>query len=352
MAPRRSTSGKKAKRPAARKPSTTPAQVYQSLEYSQHIKPLDSSEVDLDLEAIKLGHVPGSTRGRIEKPADDRLAATMENIAHRRRVVLKAVQQERSSWRVMDKDTQPETRRSTPEAIADLKQSVPVPTSFPESNIRPAVDGAEPTASDRANQSGQKQVEGAFQERTGAVREGETSALLQVVDFEGSPVSKCPVLEALGMGEDQASQRLPYPLNNKEFLQLYVAPLFEMEMRCGERHRPQEPTLEQRKARLLDRLDRCEEIAARVVAIVDAVDRQWEGSLPVEEADSRAFFRCRDAYRQLEQAVATEAPRHSNCPYWTYTSRLALMRAEKRVEEQIWKTPMLVENIPRPANDQ
>ncbi|OAL40516.1 hypothetical protein AYO20_00252 [Fonsecaea nubica] len=349
MAPRRSTSGKKAKRAAARKPPAPPAHAYQSLEYSQHIKPLDSSEVSLDLEAIKLGHMPVSTRGRIEKLANDRLAATRENIAHRRRGASKALQQERSGWRVVDKDTRPEARGSTPEAIAGLKQSVLVPTSFPESNIRPAVD-AEPTTSDRASQSGQKQVEGAFPERTEAVREGETSALLQAVEFEGSPVRKCPVLEALDIGEEQALQRLPYPLNNKEFLQLYVAPLFELEMRCGERYLAQEPTLEQRKARLLDRLERCEEIAARVVAIVDAVDRQWEGSHPVEEADSRGFFRCRKAYRQLEEAVETEAPRHSNCPYWTYTSRLALMRAEKRVEEQMWKTPMLVEDIPRPAN--
>ncbi|OQV06951.1 hypothetical protein CLAIMM_11450 [Cladophialophora immunda] len=352
MAPRQSTTGKRKR--AARKPSAPYAPEFLSLEDSKAIQPLDGLEVDLDLEAIKSGRVPARTRGRIEKLANDRLASTMQLIEHRRRAALKALAQERSGWRAEIESTPPESRSSTPGAISEFEHSLQVPTSFPESNIRATVD-AGPTTSDRASRDGRPQVENAFPERTNAIREEEVSVLLRMVEFEASPVAKCPCLEACGQhGEEDALRSLPYPLNNKEFLRLYVAPLFELEMdsrACEERFLAQEPAVEERKTRLLDRFDRCVRIAARTIAVVDAVDRSWEASLSGEEPDRRTFFLCRKAYRELEEVVEAETSRHRNCPYWTFMCRMALLQAEKRVEEQLWKTPMLVGNMLEPAND-
>ncbi|EXJ68742.1 uncharacterized protein A1O5_08536 [Cladophialophora psammophila CBS 110553] len=341
MAPRQSTKGK-GKSPTRKSSATYPPKM---------ITQLHSSEINLDLEAIKLGHTPADQGGRIEKPTNDRIASTMENIALRKRAVIGELAEERRGLGEESKSTPSMPCSSTSEVTSKYKDISRLLASFPESNIRPAVDTAL-TSSANTSQVNPQKVEDLFPERTEAVRKAEVSALMRAIEFKGNPVKASPFLEAVGRGGGDALRTLPYPLNNRRFLRHYVAPLFELEigcLHCEEGFLTQSPAVEQLEKRLLDRLDSCEQIAIKVIAVIDAMDKQWEALLAAKDSDSTGFFRCRKAYSRLEKRVQTEAPKHRKCPYWAYTQQLALLRAEKRVEEQLWEKPMLAENLPEPV---
>ncbi|KIW94200.1 uncharacterized protein Z519_05516 [Cladophialophora bantiana CBS 173.52] len=341
MAPRESIKGK------GKSPARTPSATYPPKMITQ----LNSSEINLDLKAIKLGHTLADKRGRIEKPTKDRIALTMENIALRRSAVIGELAHERRWWGLDPKSTLSMPCSSTSEVTSKFKDISRLLASFPESNIRLAVD-TDLTSSDNRSQVKRQQVEDLFPERTEAVCKGEVSALMRAIEFKGNPVKACPFLEAVGHGGGDALRTLPYPLNNRRFLRHYVAPLFELEigyLHCEKGFLTQSPAVEQLKKRLLDRLDNCEQIAIKVIAVIDAMDKQWEALLAAEGSDSTDFFLCRKAYSRLEKRVQTEAPKHRKCPYWAYTQQVALLRAVKRVEEQLGKKPMLAENLPEPV---
>ncbi|KIW63681.1 hypothetical protein PV04_08664 [Phialophora macrospora] len=172
----------------------------------------------------------------------------------------------------------------------------------------------------------------------------ELSALLRRVYFKGSPVKN--VLRE--QGPDMA--QLPYPLCEAAFLEEFVTPLFEM----GE---------DWSQATLLDRLVRSEDMAVEVLAIVDAVEKEWQklaaggkkGWLTTvciqEFSPGRAFAIYKLAYQQLRKDVEREAPEQGNCVRWRCRRAVALLRAERMLEDQLKTKPIMADLLPVPVYD-
>jgi hypothetical protein len=172
----------------------------------------------------------------------------------------------------------------------------------------------------------------------------ELSALLQRVCFKGSPVKNTHREQ----GPDMA--QLPYPLGEAAFLEEFVTPLFEL---GGDGA----------KATLLDRLIRSEDMAVEVLAIVDTVEKEWQKLVPggkeswhasvhmQEFSPARAFAIYRLAYHQLRKDVEREAPEQANCVRWRCRRAVALLRAERLVEDQLKTKPIMADVLPVPMFD-
>jgi hypothetical protein len=206
----------------------------------------------------------------------------------------------------------------------------------------------------------------------------EVYAMLQCVRFKGNPAVRTTVWPlALAM------INLPYPLSELVFLEDFVKPLFQADdwvkcEYCRTKFGFRELAMTKWDASIDGRLAKCEAIGKRVLAVVDAMEKEWQALFKEVEPEQialgkagrldrheswaehdvvyewnipmAAYTICRAVDEVLREKVREEAKEH-DCRFWRLCREVALKRSDRWMEAQLTAKPVAPKELPMPFDE-